>query len=51
MVDALLIGTGTGVTTVYEMIACLPCEDSDGQVTWRILMKIKSRTDPYNTDE
>jgi hypothetical protein len=46
--DALLMGTGTQVTTVYEMVACLPSEDSDGYATWRILMKIKSRTGLFN---
>jgi hypothetical protein len=50
-VDAMLNGTGTQVTTAYEMIACLPSEVSDGHAIWRILMKITSRTDPYNVHE
>jgi hypothetical protein len=49
--DSMLIGTGTQVTTVYEMVACLPSNDSDGHATWRLLMKIRSRTDPFPTGE
>jgi hypothetical protein len=52
-VDTSLYGTGAlagaQVTTVYEMIACLPSEDSDGHSTWRLLMRTKSRTKPYTT--
>ena len=48
--DAMLVGTGTQVTTVYELVACLPSDDSDGHATWRLLMKIRSRTDPFPTD-
>lgn len=48
--DYLLTGTGTQVTTVYEMIACLPSGDPAGHTTWRLLMRIKSRTDPLPTD-
>lgn len=50
VVDALLAGTGTQVTTVYEMVACLPSEDSDSHSTWRILMKIKSREGPFKIE-
>lgn len=49
--DSMLVGTGTQVTTVYEMIACLPSNDSDGHATWRLLMTIKSRTDPFPSGE
>jgi hypothetical protein len=49
-VDALLTGTGPDagkqVSTVYELVACLPSEDPDGHVTWRLLMKIRSRVGP-----
>ena len=47
--DYMLTGTGTQVTTVYEMIACLPSEDADGHSTWRVLMKIQSQTEPFPT--
>jgi hypothetical protein len=49
IVDSLLGDTGTQVTTVYEMIACLPSEDADGHSTWRLVMRIKSRTDSHPT--
>jgi hypothetical protein len=49
-VDALLTGggpdAGKQVSTVYELVACLPSENPDGQATWRLLMKIRSRTGP-----
>lgn len=45
-VDHLLVPSGAHVSSVYEMVACLPSQDPDGHTTYRVLMRLKSRTDP-----
>jgi hypothetical protein len=50
-VDALLTGAGPHagkqVSITYELVACLPSEESDGHATWRLLMRIRSQNGPY----
>ncbi len=46
-VDHLLVPSGAQVESIYEMIACLPSQDPDRHTTYRVLMRLKSRTDPH----